>query len=150
MCSFLSYLQYEHNKSVKATQTTTLTDVPKFQLLFYNFFVVVIYEYVDAFSCIPFTETREVSEHEVCKPIQLYESPAATQIHGTGTPGFSLRTDTPAVVPLVGTLNISFTTILICRNLLNLSRPDCARLECMVRYCWRSSFKQGISLDGNE
>lgn len=83
-------------------QITTLTDVQTFQPLFNDLFIGENYEYVDAFSCIPFIKTRDVTDHAVSELIKLYKSSASTRIHETDTPGLSLETDIHVVVPLVG------------------------------------------------
>lgn len=72
--------------------------MPNLQPLFHNLFVGATYEYVDAFLCILVTKTSEVSEHAVCKLIQLYEFSGPTQRHGTHNAGFSLGTDTTSVI----------------------------------------------------
>ena len=80
------------------TQTTTVTEVSAYQPLFQDLFEGATYETVDAFACVPFTKTRQVSEAGVAKLEQLYVFQGANN-HKTESPGFGYGTYTLIVIP---------------------------------------------------
>lgn len=79
--------QTKTNKSGTGVQTTTLTDVQNFQLLFHDLSIGAVDEYVNSFYGIRFSTTGDVSDHGVSMQIQLYQSSASIQIHATDIPG---------------------------------------------------------------
>ena len=95
----------ENRRKASSCQTTTVTEVSAYQPLFQDLFEGATYETVDAFACVPFTKTRQVSEAGVAKLEQLYVFQGANN-HKTESPGFGYGTDTPIVVPLLGSLEM--------------------------------------------
>lgn len=96
--------QENKNESWTDAQTATLTDIQNFQLLFHYLLIGANHWYVDAFSCVTFIKTFEISDHGVSKLVTLYQSSAIINIHRTDNLGLSLETDTQIVISLVWSL----------------------------------------------
>jgi len=91
-------------KKAKSRQDARLPAAPPFEPLFKDLFQGATYDYVDPFSCIPFTKIRETTEAGINKLIQLFDSSGSDDVYDQ-TAGLALGTDAPCVVPLIGSLS---------------------------------------------
>lgn len=115
--TFISYL-LNHSVSVHCTSTVhenmspslpvsssgqaTLTaQVQQFKPLFEDLLSGATYLSINPYQCIPFTKIREISKSGVERLVNLYTNTSASD---TFSPCLGLGSDTPIVVPLVGSL----------------------------------------------
>ena len=90
-------------KAATSKSTASLSNnIENISPLFEVLFVGVKYDRVNPFSCIPFTNIRQISETGVQRLIALYDNESGINTDADQT-GLAFGTDSP-VVPMVGLL----------------------------------------------
>lgn len=86
-----------------SSEKTKFQDVESFQPLYSDMFDGATYGRVDPFSCIAFTKIRTISNSGVERLVSLFDN-QDSRIDDTPAVGLAAGSDTPIVVPLVGSL----------------------------------------------